>query len=82
MDLPGLQRTYEESRCAVEQFLARVADLPREIEALAETAAYRTPVGWLRCFGGINTLAAMILLTGLGDFARFPHPRQLMAYLA
>jgi transposase len=70
-----------EYRCAVEQLLARVADLTREIAALAETAPYREPVGWLRCFRGIDTLAAMTLLAELGDFQRFPHPRALMAYL-
>ncbi len=79
--LPALQRTLAEYRCTVEQLLARVADLNREIAALAATAPYREPVGWLRCFRGIDTLAAMTLLTELGALARFTHPRQLMAYL-
>ena len=56
-----LARTYEEYRCTVEHLLARVADLDREIAALAETASYREPVGGLRCFRGIDTLAAMTL---------------------
>ena len=76
-----LARTYEEYRCTVEQLLARVADLNREIAALAETVPYREPVGGLRCFRGIDTLAAMTLLAERGDVARFPHPRALMAYL-
>ena len=79
--LPALERTYQEYRWTVEQLLARVADLEREIVALAETAPYRTPVGWLRCFRGLDTLTAMILLVEIGDFSRFQHPRELMAYL-
>ncbi len=80
-DLPPLERTYAEYRFTVEQLLARVADLEREIAALAETEPYRERVGWLRCFRGIDTLGAMALLAEIGDFHRFPHPRELMAYL-
>lgn len=79
--LPALERTSAEYRFTVEQLLARVAALDREIAALAETAPYRERVGWLRCFRGIDTLAAMILLAELGDVHRFGHPRALMAYL-
>ena len=79
--LPALARTYEEYRWTVEQLLARVADLDREIAARAETAPYREPVGWLRCFRGIDTLAAMTLLVEIGDCQRFRSPRPLMAYL-
>ena len=79
--LPALDRTAQEYRWTVEQLLARVADLDREIAAFAETAPYREPVGWLRCFRGIDTLAAMTLLVEIGDFQRFRTPRELMAYL-
>ena len=32
---------------------------------------YREPVGWLRCFRGIDTLTAMLILAELHDFRRF-----------
>ena len=38
-------------------------------------------VGWLRCFRGIDTLTAMLILAELHDFRRFQSPRALMAYL-
>lgn len=79
--LPALARTYQEYRWTVEQLLARVADLDREIGALAATAPYRQPVGWLRCFRGLDTLAALTLVAEIGDFQRFQSPRELMAYL-
>lgn len=79
--LPPLQRAFEATLFALEQALARQAELDKEIEALAETAPYREPVGWLRCFRGIDTLSAMILLAEVIDFQRFGRPRELMAYL-
>lgn len=79
--VPALQRAYEATVFALEQALTRLAELDKEILALAETAPYCTPVGWLRCFRGIDTLSAMILLAEIIDFQRFTSPRQLMAYL-
>lgn len=78
---PALQRAFEASVFALEQALARLRELDREIEAIAERPPYREPVGWLRCFRGLDTLAAMIVLTEVVDFQRFRRPRQLMAYL-
>ncbi len=79
--VPALQRAFEASLFALEQALARVAALDHEILALAEREPYRTPVGWLRCFRGIATLSAMILVAEIVDFQRFRGPRALMAYL-
>ena len=80
-DLPVLERTFEATLFALEQALARRAALDREVAALAESEPYRTPVGWLRCFRGIDTLSAMILIAEIVDFQRFRQPRALMAYL-
>ncbi len=81
VDLPPLQRAFEASLFALEQALTRLAELDKEVVALAETAPYRDPVGWLRCFRGIDTLSAMTLVVEVVDFQRFERPRQLMAYL-
>lgn len=78
---PALQRTFEATLFALEQAMAHLAELDKEIEALAQTPPYATPVGWLRCFRGLDTLSAMILLAEVVDFQRFPRPRELMAYL-
>ena len=48
---------------------------------MASTDPYREPVGWLRCFRGIDTLTAILLLAELHDVQRFPTARALMAYL-
>jgi transposase len=78
---PVLARTCQEYRFTVEQLLARRADLERELEAIAQQEPYRTPVGWLRCFRGVDTLGALTVLIEIGDFQRFAQPRELMAYL-
>lgn len=79
--MPALQRTFEATRFALEQAMAHLAELDKEIEALAQQPPYAEPVGWLRCFRGLDTLSAMILLAGVVDFQRFTRPRELMAYL-
>lgn len=56
-------------------------ELDRRIEALSRTSPYEEPIGRLRCFRGIETLAAMTLQTELGDWRRFQSPRHLMAFV-
>src|SRR4029450_3530801 len=56
-------------------------DLDKEIAVLAAQAPYAEPVGWLRCFRGIDTLSAMILVAEIVAFQRFRRPRELMAYV-
>jgi transposase len=80
-DLPPLQRALEATLFALEQALARQAELDRELEVLATTAPYQEPVARLRCFRGLETLSAIILLAEVVDFQRFHRPRELMAYL-
>ena len=69
--LAALPRAFEATVFALEQALVRPAELDKEIATLADTVPYREPVGWLRCFRGLNTLSAMVLLAEIVDFQRF-----------
>lgn len=66
---------------AIDQTEARLMELDARLREIAEREPHRTPVGWLRCFRGIDTLSAMLILAELHDFRRFTTPRALMAYL-
>lgn len=66
---------------AIDQTEARLVELDSQLAQTAEREPYREPVGWLRCFRGIDTLSAMLILAELHDFRRFTSAPALMAYL-
>jgi transposase len=66
---------------AIDQLEARLTELDLRLTDVAQHDPYRTPVAWLRCFRGIDTLTAILILAELHDFRRFHSPRALMAYL-
>jgi transposase len=66
---------------AIDHTEARLIELDAELAKIAQTEPYREPVGWLRCFRGIDTLTAMVMLAELHDFRRFASAPALMAYL-
>lgn len=66
---------------AIDQTEARLRELEARLTAIAASAPYCEPVGWLRCFRGIDTLTAILLLAELHDFRRFASAPALMAYL-
>jgi transposase len=74
-------QVVEDYLLAIDQLGARLAELDAHLAELADTAPYAEPVGWLRCFRGIDTLTAMTIVAELHDFRRFVTPRALMAYL-
>jgi transposase len=78
----GAERVmFEDYLLAVEQAEARRRSLELHLEDLAREPRYAEPVGWLRCFRGIDTITAITLVAELHDFRRFRSPSQLMAYL-
>lgn len=75
------QAVVDDSVLAIDHTEARLLELDARLAALAEREPYREPVGWLRCFRGIDTLTAMLILAELHDFRRFASAPALMAYL-
>lgn len=64
------------------QYLSsRISNLDEVIEEIASSEIYEPSVKKLRAFKGLDTLSAMILISEITDFRRFPNPRSLMAYL-
>jgi hypothetical protein len=55
--------------------------LDQELAGVGQEDPYRQPVGWLRCFRGIDTVTAVTLVAELFGIERFDSPRQLMSYL-
>jgi transposase len=86
--IEGLTWTHAAERAVVDDYLlaidhteARLVELDRQLTQTAEREPYRERVGWLRCFRGIDTLTAMLILAELHDFRRFASAPALMAYL-
>lgn len=86
--IDALEWTHAAERAVVEDYLlaidqteTRLLELDARLAEIAERDPYREPVGWLRCFRGIDTLTAMLMLAELHDFRRFPSASALMAYL-
>ena len=78
---PAERVVVDDYLLAIDQLEARLIELDARLAEIAETEPYRERVGWLRCFRGIDTLTAMLILAELHDFRRFQSPRALMAYL-
>jgi transposase len=86
--IDGLTWTQAAERAVVDDYLlaidhteARLLELDARLAEIAEHEPYREPVGWLRCFRGIDRLTAMLILAELHDFRRFVSAPALMAYL-
>jgi transposase len=75
------QTVFNDYLLAVENLEERLKSLEDALTKIAGQAPYAEPVGWLRCFRGIDTITAMMILTEIHDFRRFRTARGFMAYL-
>ncbi len=75
------QAVFADYLRAVDQIGDRVARLAEKISEASLQEPYAEAVAHLRCFRGIDTVAAVTLIAELHEFSRFESPRGLMAYL-
>ena len=78
---PAERVVVDDYLLAIDQLEARLLELDARLREVADTEPYRQHVGWLRCFRGIDTLTAILILAELHDFRRFPSAPALMAYV-
>lgn len=73
--------TFDHYVAVLKHLAEQIKALDTKIEALSKTEPYETPVAKLRCFRGIDTTSAMVLVTELHGFERFESAPQLMAFV-
>ena len=78
---PASQSTFDSYLLAIDQLGERLLQLELRIADFGAQEPYREPVGWLRCFRGIDMITAVSLIAELHDFRRFRTARELMSYL-
>lgn len=78
---PAMKVILEDYLCAIDAAHERVARCEKAMEELLADWQLRPAVEALMAFKGFQIVAAMILVSELGNITRFEHPRQIMAYL-
>jgi len=71
----------EESIQAIESCENRIERLVTKMKQILETWEWKPIVQAVMAFKGFQEVAAMTLISELGDLRRFDHPRKLMAFL-
>ncbi len=79
-DLALAQHTFDAYLRAVVEAEDRLASLEQQVLELADNAAYRTAVQYLRCLKGIDTVSALTVLVETQDFRRFPNAPAYMNF--
>lgn len=75
------QAVFTEYLLCIELLEERLRTLDQRLVEVATRQPYLEPVGWLRCFRGIDTVTAMTLIAEVHGFERFTSARCFMAYL-
>lgn len=75
------QSTFLDYLTALQSLDHRAAELEATIAELAQSSSLAPTIARLRCFRGIDTLAAAGLSAEIGDFGRFAKATRLAGYL-
>ena len=75
------QEILEEYLLTYDYLTAKLTQIDKRIEELAEDESYRENVSKLKCFLGIKTQTALSVITETGDFKRFPDACHYASYL-
>ena len=81
LPLPAHRIIMEELIHQIDQLDERILRLEGHMELLCATWQRKSIVDALMTFRGFQIIAAMMVVSEIGDFVRFAHPRQLMSYL-
>ena len=80
-DHPADELVFLDYLRTVEELVERVGRLDRAVAEAAQEEPYRIPVGWLRCYRGVDTVTALTVVSELHRIERFNKARHLMGYL-
>lgn len=78
---PAQQIVLEEYLMAIDASNERVTRLAGRMETILQDWDKKPYVDALVAFRGFRTVAAMTIISELGDLSRFSHPRKLMGFL-
>ena len=78
---PADQLTFKEYLNEVTRLMDALVLLDAKIEDFSKDERYAEDVSKLRCFAGIDTHSAMVMVTEIGDYSRFESAEAFSSYL-
>lgn len=81
LPFPAHRIIMEELIGQIDQLEARIKRLEEHMELLSEQWVHRPIVNAIMALKGFQLVASLMLVSEIGNFVRFTHPRQLMSYL-
>jgi len=77
---PAQQIAFQTYLNALEYEEQRKAELEKQIQDILQQSQWARLMASLQALKGVGPVVAATIIAEVGDFARFPHPRQLVAY--